>query len=140
MKRKMHKTWYKGGECITENIWLLVRCWFDFLLTAIWVLDYLHKESTWIDYQVSKKSFDREGVFFHHGAFFFFFFFPKTWSSPIVFLKVEEINLILCSLADRLGKEFIWLPRRWWALLLLIRNRKTLWSNLHNRRCHWLWH
>ena len=68
-----------------------------FLLTAIWVLDYLRKESTWIDYQVSNKNFNWERVFFHHGAFFFFFFFSKSWSSPIVFLKVEEINLILCS-------------------------------------------
>ena len=24
----MHKTWYKRGECITENIWLLVLIWF----------------------------------------------------------------------------------------------------------------
>lgn len=39
MKRKMHKTWYERGECMTENIWLLVLIWFFCLqLYGYWII------------------------------------------------------------------------------------------------------
>ena len=38
----------------------------------------------------------------------------------------------------RLGQDDIWLPWRWWSLILFFRNRSAVWADLHNGWCDWL--
>lgn len=54
-------------------------------------------------------------------------------------ISLLSILTILLFFVDRMGQTVIWLSWRWWQLLLLIREWTKLWTDFHNKWCHWMW-
>lgn len=81
--------------------------------TDTWELDLqrvLHQISKWTDCQVSR-----------HKAYFW------VWNIHEFFNNF------------RMGQAEFRLSWRWWQFLLLIRKWSKLWTDFHNKRCHWMW-